>query len=527
MRVGWTIGLMALLATSGVALGQPVSQRIGSADGALLFGGGDAEGGVGDWYVSNGVIEAIIDDAGPAPDLVGILPAGTEPAMQSSAAPTGGTLIDLGLVGADDDQLSQMFSVGGLSTENFLLFDSVSAPAPGVVRASGKLLLPPASPAGAPCIDVATEYRALGTDRFLTVVTTATNGCAGTVPLGGFLDAFIWTQRSLLPFSGGAGGGGRGFNHPVLDFSNLAASLETPTFLAAPGVLTPDDGIVDPARARVSDEVAYGLLGVDVMIDRDGPGGPIEPATTPVDSMFGVSSNLVTALGNLPAGVLDPGGTLAYTRRLYVGDRNDVRSVSNGMLTDLAARTGIALGTLSGDVDADDTADVQSNILVVRLGRCGDASPCRRNADCGSGPCTDPVPTQGFGPGGAVTQIRTNPDGTFDGVVVPNGDYELTVSAPERDTIVREPVEVLDTDTAVAIPSLSARGTLAFEVREKRRGKPLLPAKLVVQGLEGTPDPRFGHALQATLGGEDLRPETFGGTQRGPTGDARGQGNVG
>lgn len=520
------VALAALLAAASGAWAEPVARRIGSADGALLFGGGDAAGGVGDWYVSNGVVEAVIDDAGPTPDLVGILPPGTEPAMQSSAAPTGGTLIDLGLVGAHDDQLSQMFTVGGLSTENFVVFDAVTAPAPGVVRASGKLRLPPESPADAPCIDAATEYRAEGTDPYLTVVTSATNACGVTVPLGGFLDAFIWTQRSLLPFSAGGGLGGRGFDHPVLDFANPAAALETPTFLGAPGVIRPEDGVVDPARGLPGGEVAYGLLGVDVVIDSDGPDGPSAPVATPVDAFLGVSSNLVTALGNAPGGPLEPGGTIVYTRRLYVGGHDDVRAVSDPILTDLAPRLGLALGTLSGDVDAADASDVRASILVVRLGRCADASPCRSAAECGGSACTDPVPVAGFSPGGAVTHVRTAADGTFSGVVLPNGDYELVVSAPERDDVVRRPVQILDADTAAAIPPLSARGTLAFRVREKRRGKPLLPAKLVLQGLDGTPDPRFGHDLSATLGGEDLLPETFGGTQRGQAGDARGQGNV-
>jgi len=528
MHGAWTRGAGVLVvALASAVSAQPVAQQIGEADGALLFGGGDAEGGIGDWYVSNGVVEAIIDDAGPTPDLVGVLPPGTEPAMQSSAAPTGGTLIDLGLVGADDDQLSQMFTVGGLSTENFFDFDAVTAPAPGVVRASGKLRLPPVSPVDAPCIDATTDYRAEGTDPYLTVVTSATNACGQSVDLGGFLDAFIWTQRSIVPFSGGGLLGGRGFDHPPLDFANLAGALETPTFLGAPGVIGPSDGVVDPARDLASGEVSYGLLGVDVVIDPDGPGGPTLPENAPVNTLLGVSSNLVTALGNAPGGApLGPSGTIVYTRRVYVGNRNDVRSVANAMLTALAPRLGFALGTLSGDVDAIDTSDVRASILVRRLGRCADDSSCRTAAECGTGACTDPVPVAGFGPGNAVTHVRTDADGTFSGVVVPNGDYELVVSAPERDDVVRGPVQVLDAETAVAIPPLSARGMLAFRVREKRRGKPLMPAKLVLQGLDGTPDPRFARDLSASLGGEDLLPESFGGTQRGPTGDARGQGNV-
>src|SRR5262245_1106014 len=175
--------LLALLAAAPAALagGTAVSKQIGVADTGLLIGGADAEGGIGDWYVSNGVVEAIIDDAGPVPDLVGIVPPEDVPPINSSAAPTGGNLLDLGLVGANDDQLSQMFTVGGLSTSNFVVYDTVTAPSPGVVRAAGALLLPPNSTPDNPCIALTTDYSALGSDPFLTIVTTATNQCGGTL----------------------------------------------------------------------------------------------------------------------------------------------------------------------------------------------------------------------------------------------------------------------------------------------------------------------------------------------------------
>ncbi|HWP66491.1 MAG TPA: CehA/McbA family metallohydrolase, partial [Candidatus Limnocylindria bacterium] len=509
--------------------GGPDARQIGAGDTALLFGGADAEGGIGDWYVTNGVVEAIIDDAGPVADLAGIVPPEDVPPRQASAAPTGGNLLDLGLVGADNDQLSQMFTVGGLSTSNFVLYDAVTAPAPGVVRASGALLLPPDSTPENPCITLVTDYRAEGSDPFLTIVTTATNGCAGTVNgLTGFLDAFVWTQRANIPFSAGvAPSGGRGFDHAVLDLANPAPSLEVPTFMAAPGTLMPRDGVIDPATGTASGEVCYGLLPVEIAVDLDGAGSE-PPIVTPVNSLFGVSSTLASALGNpLMAVPLPPGGSYSYTRRFYVGGRNDVRSVSDPIVTALADRTGFATGTISGDVDAADTLDVEAGLLVRRLGRCGGSgNGCASSAECGGAACEDPVPTAGFGPGGYVTHVRTDADGTFDGVVLPQGDYEVRISAAERDDVVISPVTVGPGDTALAVPDLTARGLLRFTVREKRKGKPALPAKLVIHGTGGTPDPRLGRRFTARLGGEDVRAETFGGTERGPEGGARGQGNV-
>lgn len=40
----------------------------------------------------------------------------TPPPKQSEAAFTGGSVIDLGLLGAENDQLGQLFTVGVLST---------------------------------------------------------------------------------------------------------------------------------------------------------------------------------------------------------------------------------------------------------------------------------------------------------------------------------------------------------------------------------------------------------------------------
>ena len=80
MRVGglasW-LGIVGVLAV-GTAHAALVAKQIGAGDTALLFGGADAEGGVGDWYLSNGVVQAIVDDAGPVADLVGVVPSDSE-----------------------------------------------------------------------------------------------------------------------------------------------------------------------------------------------------------------------------------------------------------------------------------------------------------------------------------------------------------------------------------------------------------------------------------------------------------------
>ena len=66
-----------------------VAERITAQNAATrLVGGSDAIGGIGDWYLSNGIVEAVIDDAGFVPDL---LAGGVVVPIQNLLSPTGGT----------------------------------------------------------------------------------------------------------------------------------------------------------------------------------------------------------------------------------------------------------------------------------------------------------------------------------------------------------------------------------------------------------------------------------------------------
>jgi hypothetical protein len=534
-RVGLVLGALALTARAAF----PLAQQIGVGDTALLFGGSDADGGIGDWYVSNGVVQAIVDDVGIQSDLVGILPGGTEPPTQSEFNPTGGTLIDLALASSNGDQLPQMLTVGGLSTSNFFLYSGISAPDANTIRVTGGILFPPNSVAPTPCLTVVTDYQALGSNPFLTVTSTATNGCG--VALTGFqglLDVFLWTtSRAIIPFSGSgfpAGGGGKGFNHPVLDLSNPALSLEFPVYMAGPGVVDPADGISDTANSTTVDAVSYGLLGVSIVRDPDGPGGAPPDVNAPVNTLFGVTGGLISALGNpvplVPGGV-PAGGTLTYTRRVYVGSSNDVRGVSNNVFPEMATRplaNPVVNGTISGNVDAADDVNVEATLLLTRLGRCSVGSaPCKVTADCVSGTCVDPFPTTGQFPNGFISQVRTDSTGAFSGVVLPRGDYEAVIESAERASVTVKPIVVLGAaNTPVVVPALSARGTVSFTVTEKRAGSPPLPARLTFKGVMPTPDPVFNHDFSSLEGATPLETHTFGGTQAGSAGSAGGQGNV-
>lgn len=529
MAIRWPLSLLilALAAAPRAAPAAFVAEQVTAANAGLrLFGGTDADGGIGDWYVSNGVVEAIIDEVGPPSDLGALLGAAAPP-KQSEAGFTGGTLIDLGLVGMDNDQLGQMFTVGGLSTANFILYDSLAAavgPDYATITATGRQLgfAPGVPPSNLP---VVTEYTAAGTDPFLTITTTVTNTHpTNTAPaFGGFLDAIIWTQRAIVPFSPLPQ---RGFRHALLDLANPAIALEFPPFAAGPGSVTPADGVVDPPSGKPCGEVSYGLLGMMVSRDPDGPGGT-PPTVVSVDTLFGVSSNLATALGNVPLlpGGLPPGGVLTYTRRLHVGGRDDVASVANDMIGTLGARLGFDTGTITGDVDAADTPQVAASVVVTKTSEictqgtvgaaCAADAACDTAPGSGDGACSA---APGFGANVPVTHFRTDAAGAFGGITLPVGIYDLEVRAAERDPVVAAGIAVLPgADTAVSVPPLTGLGAVQLAVRERigGRNRPI-PAKVTFIGIDGTPNPAFRKDLVATTftasgPDTDIAAETFAG----------------
>lgn len=100
------------------AYAQLVAQRVTVANApARLFSGSDAIGGIGDWYLSNGIVEVIVDDVGNQSDVP--VP------KQNFIAPSGGTLVDVALVGRDNDQLNQIFQVANLNASNAFFYGAI------------------------------------------------------------------------------------------------------------------------------------------------------------------------------------------------------------------------------------------------------------------------------------------------------------------------------------------------------------------------------------------------------------------
>ncbi len=434
-----------------------------------LFSGSDAVGGIGDWYLSNGIIEAIVDNAALNKD-VGV-------PIQNGIAPTGGTLIDFALVGKNNDQFNQMFQIANLSPTNSFFYLSVKGELKdnvASVTAQGTVLLGNISTISNRTLAATTTYSIAPGDKFITVTTTVVNNAKVDVSLFNITDAIPWTIHGLSPF---APAPGRGFNHPQLSLTStgIANALGVFPFLVAPGNISPANGMMDTVTGGVCGEASYGFMPVSIVVDPDGPTGPMPPQVQPLKAFLGINSALVSGIGNsfdpMKPFVIPVGGSITYTRQVFISDHNDVAAMSDTFYRNIFSDSGV--GTLTGDIDADDTTDVPASILVFG------------KLPAFFGDQVTPI-----------TQIQTDSKGKFS-VTLPAGDYTLSIISPERKDLEGVKVSVAAAQTNVAtIPTLSATGQLNINVTEKGN---LVPAKITLVGLEGTPDPNFSRFFDASI----------------------------
>jgi hypothetical protein len=487
--------IFAILIISIVFVGEAYSQLVAeqiTKDNApkRLFSGSDANGGIGDWYISNGVVEAVIDNAGFQPDLSA---RGTNLPIQNLISPTGGTLIDLGLVGKNNDQFNQMFQIVNLTPTNSFFYTSVKASVTAelaTITAQGFALFGNISTTSSPTLQVQTVYSLAPESSFITVTSTIINMNRNSVPVFNITDATLWTIHGLLPF---APAPGRGFNNPRLSLTaeGIAAALGLYPFVVAPGNMGPADGMIDTMNGAVCGEISYGIFPVSLTIDPDGQFGPMSPNVTKLSVMLGVNSNLVSGLGNpfdpAKSPMLPAGGSLTYTRRIILSDRNDVASISDAYYSSLF----FAVGFLSGDIDAEDGTDVEASLIFEgKLPFFGDSN----------------VP---------VTQVRTDKTGKFS-VTLPPGEYNVSVISPERTDLKNIKVTVIPGNSTAVIPKMSSVGNVSFTVTEKGSQ---IPAKVTFIGLDGTPNPNFSRLFDSVFFDpsngstiSDVRPSTFKGS---------------
>jgi len=418
----------------------------------------DRLGGIGDWYLANDVVWAIVDDVSNA----------------NVISSSGGTLVDLGLLGHDGEQLVQMMPFLNMTRDLIVPYDDIKAET-GEGRASITVAathgLRPEKPGlgvlskeEAAEIVVETEYRLEAGESFLRLKTTISNNGDEKVGIFYFGDLFYWDD-TVKPFAGSqerlgrARGAPRGFHHPFMDPASLLSILRGTggfTYIAGGGV----EGM--PA-------VSYGIC------------SPSEYREKRL--LWGINDRLVTVVGpflgkfNRPFDLwkilflgIKPGDRFVYERVLVVGERNDVASATDTIFH--------LLGTASGDAGVAgsvEPADADASIMIFAAD--GDLP---------------------------VTQIRPERQGERAGMFkafLPPGEYTAKIRSVGRDPDLSTPqIEPItrrftvgengfaDIGT-VKLPELS---TLLVEVFE---GESRLPARVVIQGASGTPDPEMGSDL--------------------------------
>ena len=454
----------------------------------LLFGGSDSAGGIDDWYVTNGKVEAVIDDIGTVPtSLTGVDVAKTS----SNAVETGGTLVDLGLYHKNSDQLPQSFNTGGLSLANVFLFRqgdetvwgadhnpcaSVGDSDPScaadtdcaAVTVYGIMLAPSISTRTAPTVFVRTRYQACNNENALQMRTEAWNqtGASQNLPI---FDIFLWGGRGLVPFDPSPG---HGFNHPVVDLSNIVNLLAVLTsttgpYFVAPGNVDKRDGKM--SRDKKVGEVSYGYKFDGGVVDTNGPmtaGGESVFIGGNADQIKAIHSSFLSAVtfGSVPGGptVLN-GQSVVSKRRLVLGKSNDVDSALGSLKnpTNIFGQIGYSTGTLKGSISPGSKSP--GTVTFVRVGGSALSPAIANNSP--------------------VDSVRTK--GGFK-VQLPLGDYRVQVVVPGRDDVVAGPFTVSSGSIAStgAIPVPEKNGSLRLQVQDADTHQ-LIPAKISISPNPG------------------------------------------
>jgi hypothetical protein len=388
-------------------------------DESELLHGTDATGGLGDWFLGNELVAAVIDD----------------PRNQNGISPSGGTLIDFVSRAHGNDQFNGMFQVFLLQQSLPFVYDEIEAQSPidGVISAitvkghlfsaDPKHLLAPI----ANLVEIITEYKLYSNDPALYVTTILNNNSPVelTSPFGAPMsDVILWGHRgpqAFAPFPG------RGFSHPVLDVSDPVAALGAYSFVAAVGEATP--------------QASYAILS----------------PTNNYAQVTGVNDDQLTAVGQpiLTPGIL-PGQSSIYERRILVGENNSVESVAAQAFHILARETPTivaGVGTLTGKV---------TGLAPGRLAQIIAEIP----DDIGA-----PTP---------YNEIKVHNDMPFR-LTLPVGTYQLRVSYGAGEPVIVGPF-VVTANTSTIVPDLQApaMATLHYVIKSDGWAQ---PARLTLKGV--------------------------------------------
>ena len=539
--------ILALLAVAWLApsaahaASKLIAEQVTLANAAKdLFGGTDAVGGVDDWYLSNGKVQAIIDDIGTVTTSSGAAVDKTS----SEAIETGGTLMDLGLKGKNNDQLGNVFNVGGLSLANVFIFHQgdeaqwADPKVPGAPMPNGNpcvsvgaseptcstdadcasitvygIMMGTCKPepcksghcdptgqvcttsADCPSIDfcstrtnptlpVRTTYKVCGTERAIHMSTEVWNksGNTQTLPV---LDVFLWGGKSLLPF---ATGRGLGFTHPVLDYHNMdhvVAAVTTAPFLAAPGTLSKADGPM--SRGKSAGTVSYGYYVNESRVDSNGPvsGGTITNVSG-IGSLHSTELSAATILPMLTGALKVPNlASVVFNRTMVVGLKNDVASVlgdtpsnKDGMFANSDLKN--LLGTVKGKFNKPAPTQ-EGTITFIRTGG-PDLAVASDN------------PSYSVLNSAVMSEVRTK--GSFK-ALLPEGTYTLRAVFAGRPDLgpPAAPTFTVEVGKTVVIPpiTLESPGILHVEVQDATGATSVgMPAKISL-----SPSPRIHREFAA------------------------------
>jgi hypothetical protein len=308
-----------------------VAERITPENAARLqVGGPDADGGVGDWALRNGTLCAVIADA----------------AHEAPISPQGGGLADLVRCGQPNDQWSTLVPLVNLSRADVVPITGLRAEtddaAARVVAAGGR-----------PGLEIRTTYaleRARPEALSITTEITRTEGGERMFAFGevvfhavGQMRPFSLLRRNLE--------GSVGFSHPSGDPDSPLSMLR--------GIVAADAHVLVGGE-QIEPGLAYGIALVRAERRRsDGGADPVATFSITGESftMTGVFARPfwvggggdgpgLLEMAQLPLMDLDTGETLVIERRIRVGERADVASVTDAYFADAPL--------VSGQLDASD-----------------------------------------------------------------------------------------------------------------------------------------------------------------------------
>ncbi len=454
-----------VLAAASVSAAELIAEQITDANFARLsIGGPDAIEGVGDWYLANDRVEIVVDD----------------PARRHAKLNYGGTIVSAGVRGrGGDGQFARLLPLVNLSQRVELDNDTIRAevdPSGGfarlVVTGSQGLaaverddfdpLVPETHEIAA--VIPETTYEVRPGEPFVRITTRLQNRGDTDAPIFSLGDLWMRGGRGPRAFVGDtlAPELSSGFHHRSFDrraILRASESMAPSTFVAMAGLLAWPPvayGLVTPERAA-SGLSNFGVTGRHVTLVNafvEDPGW----------DRVGLWRILLATRGSIPAG-----GEFVFERRLVVTPGPDVSS-----LTDRAfPMLGFADGS-SGVAGRVEPADVRAVVAV----ETADGSP--------------------------ITQVTSRTAGEDAGryrAVLPPGDYVLVVRTAGRAPR-RVPVKVATGSfREVPVQRFDPLGVLVFDPAFRD----LAPGRVVIQGIDGTPDPVFGaELLDFTLDGEPV-----------------------